>query len=213
MKKVLFSIAAVAIVATSFTSCKKGENDPGISLKSRKGRLKGEWALSAKEVVHTENHSGTITTITTTATATTMTVVTASGSLSSTDEYDYTEKWTVEKDGSFTQEMVSTLKSSGGTAVPTPVAITTTNKGSWAFLGKSKAAEQKKKESLVAYVSETVITGSGTTQTDKWTGWTDGTVMVIDQLKSKELIIKWDDSETDDHGSHANAGTATYTKS
>ncbi len=213
MKKVLFSIAAVAIVATSLTSCKKGENDPALSLKSRKGRLKGEWALSAKEVTHTHTSGGATTTTTTTATATTMTVVTASGGASSTDEYDYTEKWTVEKDGSYTQETVSTLKSSGGTQVPTPVAITTTNKGSWAFLGKSKSADQKKKESIVAYVSESTVTGSGTTLTDKWTGWVNGSVMVIDQLKSKELIVKWDDSESDATDTHTNVGTATYTKS
>lgn len=39
--------------AFSFQSCKRGENDPMISFKSRTARLKGDWKLSSKSAILT----------------------------------------------------------------------------------------------------------------------------------------------------------------
>jgi len=41
-------IIAALVVATAFTACKKGKEDPIISFKSRDTRLAGEWKLSAR---------------------------------------------------------------------------------------------------------------------------------------------------------------------
>ena len=51
MKNLLLILALVA----AFTSCKKGENDPFLSLKSRKGRLAGDWIV--KSATYTLNDS------------------------------------------------------------------------------------------------------------------------------------------------------------
>lgn len=56
MKNTLkFSVAALAlaIAVVSFNGCKKGEEDPGISFKSRKGRVAGDWTLSAMDITVT----------------------------------------------------------------------------------------------------------------------------------------------------------------
>lgn len=47
MKKITLSAIAVLTLAFSITSCKKGENDPALSLKSRKSRVAGEWNVTS----------------------------------------------------------------------------------------------------------------------------------------------------------------------
>ncbi|PLX03121.1 MAG: hypothetical protein C0594_10950 [Marinilabiliales bacterium] len=46
MKKLLSIALCVALAIPFFNSCKKGEEDPFLSLKSRKGRLAGEWTVT-----------------------------------------------------------------------------------------------------------------------------------------------------------------------
>ena len=45
INKIIMLVFALALIATSFQSCKKGEEDPAISLRSRTARLKGKWEL------------------------------------------------------------------------------------------------------------------------------------------------------------------------
>jgi hypothetical protein len=45
MKKVFLVMLAALIVIPAFQSCKKGENDPAISFRSRDARLIGNWKL------------------------------------------------------------------------------------------------------------------------------------------------------------------------
>lgn len=47
MKKLTKSVLAILVVASSITACKKGEDDPFLSLRSRDARLMGEWKLTA----------------------------------------------------------------------------------------------------------------------------------------------------------------------
>jgi hypothetical protein len=49
MKKLTQSVLAILVVASTITSCKKGEDDPTISLRSRDSRLVGEWTLTSME--------------------------------------------------------------------------------------------------------------------------------------------------------------------
>lgn len=56
MKKITLSALATLILAVSITSCKKGKEDPGFTLLSRKARVAGEWKITE----YTENSSSTI---------------------------------------------------------------------------------------------------------------------------------------------------------
>ena len=49
MKKLLLLGAAAMVLVANLSSCKKGENDPFLSLKSRKARLCGEWTVTKSE--------------------------------------------------------------------------------------------------------------------------------------------------------------------
>jgi hypothetical protein len=44
-KQSIYSAALILIIVLSFSNCKKGQDDPIISLKSRKARLTGVWTL------------------------------------------------------------------------------------------------------------------------------------------------------------------------
>ncbi len=74
--KFLGLVAMLFAVALSFTSCKKGENDPAVSFKSRTARLKGDWILGTKNV--------TVTTASTVGS--TLTSITVNGDYNGTEE-------------------------------------------------------------------------------------------------------------------------------
>jgi hypothetical protein len=49
MKKVTKSLIALLALAAVMPACKKGDEDPSISLRSRKGRVAGEWKVKSFE--------------------------------------------------------------------------------------------------------------------------------------------------------------------
>lgn len=71
MKKIVVSLAALALLSSAVTSCKKGDGDPFLSLKSRKARVAGEWKATKMEDKSNTTSSSTSggTTTTTSSTA------------------------------------------------------------------------------------------------------------------------------------------------
>ena len=65
MKKSLLALVAISVVASgTLSSCKKGENDPFLSLRTRKARLVSDWKLKDGHAtrVQQSNSSGVTTT-------------------------------------------------------------------------------------------------------------------------------------------------------
>jgi hypothetical protein len=59
MIKQNFKLAFVAILTLTFLAgCKKGENDPFLSLKSRNARITGTWKLTSQESTQTDTFDG-----------------------------------------------------------------------------------------------------------------------------------------------------------
>lgn len=196
MKNIIKSLALAAVVlvsGASFTACKKGENDPGISLKSRKGRFVGEWKVTAGV---TKNTSGAGTT-TTTYTETGVTYTTGGGSSTST----WSQTLTVEKDGTLT--MVENETPQGGNTT------TRTTKGRWMFAGKNKDAELKNKEAVIITPIEEVTTSGGASSTTSYTNPDFGMIWTIDQLKGDEMIVKYVTSTTS--GGNTNTSDVSWT--
>ena len=198
MKNIIKSLALAAVVlvsGASFTACKKGENDPALSLSSRKSRLVGEWTLSKGETKSTSGSSTTTTTYTETS------ATQSSGGASVT--FTYTEKMEIVKDGTYTSTVVVTNPGSS--------AETYTTKGRWSFLGKNKDAEYKNKEVLA--LMETSSSESGTTTCNCTTTESNpdyADLYEIDQLKSKEMIVKYKNTITGTGGSTTIEGSKTY---
>jgi len=199
IKKIAFMILVVAFAMPAFQSCKKGENDPFLSIKSRKARLKGVWNLSARSETRTQAQTGVSTTSVYTFNGTMMTVMSGGAS----NSYIYSEKITFNTDGTFTKE--ETSSSSGSTS-------NITIKGNWWFGKNNKEADYKNGEVVVLQITNVMIFGSGG-YSAAFTGADCPIIFfVIDQLKSKEMIVIEDGKDTDGTTSVSTSGTSTYVK-
>jgi len=218
MKKAILALAVMALVGGSFTSCKKGENDPFLSLKSRKGRITGEWNVSSGTTTITNSGSSSGS-ATRTYTSTTRTDVNASNGASNTDVFNYTQVLTIEKDGSFSMVVTDTKTSSGGVAIDAANQTTNTStiSGIWQFLKKSKEGEYKNKEAVsmttLSHTWTSVTNGTTTSGSITNTGFGGTTeVKAIDQLKNKEMILLTESSWSDGTDNQTTTGTITYEK-
>ncbi len=183
------SFALIAIAGlTALTGCKKGQNDPFLSLKSRKARISGEWVLSSGTVTDTYTTGGTTDTEISTYTGSS---ITTNGSTVS-----YTEKLTIEKDGTFESSIVQ----DGNTFTVT---------GNWFFSGKSKDAELKNKEAIIFSETQYVSTSGNTVSTSQYVGLYGDQMILIDQLKNKELIFSGSYTYSDTGG---DSGSYSYEK-
>lgn len=194
LKLSLLSLALVAV--GTFAGCKKGENDPGISLKSRKSRLTGEWKLTKGEAKSTSG--GNTTTVTFTETSATQ----VSGG--TTTNFTYSMEYKFEKDGTYTLNEVATYP--GGSPE------TTKEVGRWAFIGGNKSADYKNKEALLLSSTSRTYSGTGTCNCTFTDSNPDaGDIWEIDQLKGKEMVIKYKNTYTSPSGTDVNETSLTLT--
>jgi hypothetical protein len=202
MKKTLhITVAALIIASVAFTGCKKGEGDPFLSIKSRKARVAGDWKVTAG--------SGKIVNGTTSDTwtydGTTMTDVVVVGSSSPvTSTTSITMTFNFEKDGTYT--MVQTTQETTNTE-------TYTETGTWNFtagVGEDKCKDHLVLRTLVATTADSSPASSSTTT---YTGDNaPASIYYIYQLKSKEMILKWDGStQSGSSSASTNMGEFTLT--
>lgn len=198
------ALAAAVVLPTVFVGCKKGENDPFLSFRSRKGRVAGEWKVTEGSGTTTSSFGGSSYTSTWTYDGATRTE-TSGGSSSTSKE---TMNFTFDKDGTFTATMVGTE------TIDTDTYTTTENaSGTWNFTGG--VGETKNKSQIImattSYTSNTTPGGTATTQT--YTGSNAPTeIWDIDQLKNKEMIVKWAGSASSSGSSSSSEGTYTLTQ-
>jgi hypothetical protein len=104
MKKVLLMCAASLMMVATY-SCKKGENDPFLSLKSRDARIVGEWTLESQESTSTSTTSfdgDTYTSLTTTKfDGTVYTSTETADGETNTNTFSYSYKVNIMKDGTY----------------------------------------------------------------------------------------------------------------
>lgn len=169
-KLIYFAFAVIAIVGVStVTSCKKGENDPSLSLRSRKARITGEWKLAEGTYTNLNSSGGISTSSTTTYTGSTCS--------SNGNTYAYSETLTIDKDGTYEIAVVEDTD-------------VYTISGVWFFAGKVKDLDLKKKEAVVFNTQQYIEPGFSET----YSGLYGGEVLIIDQLKNKEIIFKGEHS-------------------
>ena len=164
MKKILIAVMALATLA----GCKKGENDPGISFRSRDARIVGEWKLSSYE--YSDETTTTIqSTTTVSSTKTTFsngsytTVKNPSSGGSDDSKYEYTLN--IEKGGKATLTVVETN--------PNGPNSTEVAEGDWYWLDADK---NKAKIALNVYVSGPIE-------------YFDGGFFDVDELRNKKLVL------------------------
>lgn len=229
--------AGALLLATP--SCKKGENDPFLSLSSRKARFSGDWDVTAKSSTSSTT-SGDWTSSSSTefdgTTQTTTTSVTNSGTTtSSTSTRTITsDNWVIEKDGTFSRSYDYTYTEEvedwgGFSTTTTTYTVTTTISGTWSFVGKAKG-EFANKERVVfnilasdATVNESweqrldsdnsLIDDGTSSDADAYT-YSHGEyvwAVNIDQLKGKEMIWVMESDGTASNSNTTGSTTTTTT--
>ncbi len=162
------AVIAAALIVPSFQSCKKGENDPGLSFSSRKARVAGEWTVSDMIMNNSfTDDDGDVSTSESTFSGMTETVVnTNEDGDKSTTVYTYSERMiTFEKDGnyseSWTRNKTSVEIDYADPSVTDPpitiledqldggIAESKTKSGTWSFLTADEAAHYKNKERII----------------------------------------------------------------
>jgi hypothetical protein len=186
MKKIEIALLMLLAIVLAMPACKKGTDDPFLSLRTRKARLVGEWKLKEGTVKQTDA-SGTTTRTFNGST------VTITGPLP-TQTIAHTETCTIKKDGTF-----ESVINNNGTI--------TTTEGAWYFGGKNKELNLKDEESVVFIF--TSVTSGNTISTYSGSSC-PMQIMVLDELKNKEMIIKVYGSELDS-GTFPNNTTTTIT--
>jgi len=191
MKKAKIISALIVFTLLSTTACKKGENDPVLSLKSRTSRLVGTWKLvngSETTIDYDAGDQETSTSVTTDDGAISTNVFTfqdQNGSVTNTSQsFTHTLEYTFEKDGSFNYSDVF----DGDSQI---------DKGYWYWSGKSKTQGLKKKEVVVITITET---NDG--QIDTYVGTAiniDGSFQ-LDRLTKKEMTLIIDQKRTKSNG-------------
>ncbi len=159
--------------------CKKGEDDPFLSFRTRTNRLTGEWKLKEAEIRVQESSSTKVISTNYSYSGTTMNVKVSESNLNSyVGAYRYSEEITFEKDGTYRQ----TVKSS------TDVYST---KGDWFWTNKNKNLELEKKEALILTVTEdsegAAYSGKSNYPQSIW---------VFKRLSNKEIIIELNNTQT-----------------
>lgn len=197
MKKTFVLLAGIIIGSLALEGCKKGENDPFLTLSSRRARLAGDWKMTKLEMTQTSTDaSGTDTYVYTSDGST----LTASMNGVASPAFAYTLSLTLDKKGAFTQ---TNTDASSGTAK------TYITGGQWFFAGKNKELELKKREAIIF----DVLTSTDPTGTDTYTGISADDIYVIDQLKSKEMIVVSENTaKYADGSSSTSKSTMTFTQ-
>lgn len=235
MKKISLAILAGTLM---FTSCKKGENDPSISLYSRKARVAGEWNVD--KIVSTTTETGTnagiayteVNTTTFDGTNFTNTSTNTSGSTSVTETVTgtiATNTMTFEKEGTFVQNQtyttVETEDLGGGDKIVTTTTHTDVYEGTWNFLGKVDEFKNKermvlnttKQSKITKYDVVSILFGntstySGTTtNTNTFADGENSQVWAIDRLAKKEMVVKGEIKNTDTNSTTTGSTTTTTT--
>lgn len=184
MKKTILFFSAVILSAIALDSCKKGADDPFISFRTRNGRLEGKWKLTKIAKTDVQTPSSTAVTTTTTFDGTIYTEsISSGGSLSATGTYEMT----IDKQGkvSWTSNYTQTAPVSGTAEV-------ITGAGHWQWL-----SDNKRKDNLIIDASGSLFGGG---------------LFYLDELKRKEMILKYNNSETKSGKLSSNDDTYTFTK-
>lgn len=188
MKKLLIVLLAVVLAVPAFQACKKGKNDPAISLKSRKARLVGEWRLE----------EGTIT-ITLGSNTQVITYNGSTASYSTGGSVSYTQTVTVNKDDTWESNEMND-------------GDLTVQEGQWYFMGDNKDNEIKNKECVGFVITRQTFTpAGGSASIYSASGVTPDFVWRLDKLSSKEIIVTFKYVETGST-TYSRTGTVTYTK-
>lgn len=169
------------ILLLQSVSCKKGENDPFLSCRSRKTRVVGEWLLSSGTIT---THSGTQ--IDSTLYNGSTYIEYLNGNII---QGVYTHRILFERKGSFTEEILSDN-------------VLEKIDGYWMFGARNKDAGMKSKETIIVFIQSDALIANGITTITTYSGTNYRSyAMKLDELKNEEMTLIYDGSTNNQNSS------------
>ncbi len=202
----------VLILATSLVSCKKGDNDPFLSLLSRKARLAGEWKLSSADFDFKTVDGDGATVTTTTYDGTDITETTDGDGKT----FAYSENITIDKDGTFTiyvEEEINYNQDQTGIQK-------ITMEGVWYFIDGINDTDIKDKERVEFFIQKLtdvhpsgdteIIESSGSIPVIQERGFSSIYIILLDRLANKEMTTIYDSEVVIDGETRTITGSKDY---
>jgi len=203
MKSILsLSFWVMVLVLLPLTACKKGDNDPFLSLRSRKNRVCGKWKLSKGKLMTSVTDNNVQTSSSRTAVYEEFQVTYTQMPGNTTWKNNRSEILTFDEDGSFTQTIIETPV--GSLSTQTQV------EGRWAFYGRNDKEELKNQEALsISVTSNTQTTGSTSTY------YTDeapitASIWRLEELRKDKMVVKYKNTVKDSGVFYVTEGDFTY---
>ena len=196
MKNIFQYIAIFALLGV-LTQCKKGEDDPFLSLRSRKARVAGDWHLTAGTKVSTNSGgggSGSTTTYNYTESSYTYNYV--SGAINTSTMGVYSLKYEFKRDGTFTK-----TETSGSNL--------TTKTGVWNFTAGVGKEYKNKQQITLTFLTSTYM-GSNSSNNYTYTGKDMDEAFSIKELRNKKMVLVQEYTSASSGGS-SNTFKAEYT--
>ncbi len=178
MKKLLVLVLLSGIV---FGACKKGENDPFISLKTRKARLSGEWKMTFMErTINDTLFTFDGTTVTKIYGGTTLGTYTSEYKLEFTKQGKYTITETLTYPENYFQEGTPSLT------------FKNFEEGIWNFTGGAGDTKNKSQLLLMPEREEQQLDGLSNIRITVHTNPVHGKAINLDMLKDKSMRWKYE---------------------
>ena len=214
MKKLFFLAAGVLFLSANLSSCKKGENDPTLSLRSRKARLTGEWTvtsingLNSQIYSNPDNPNNMISEYIYNGSTQTNTTKDGNGTVLGTSTSDeFTLTFSFKKDGTFTITQKETANS-----------IEMTSSGNWIFLNKNKNSKLKNKEAILLSMTSDNTINNGVSLLNTYSGLQgpNSLIFEIDELKNNQITfidesVQVDNTNTPTEGILTSTNKTIYT--
>jgi hypothetical protein len=182
MKLTLLLIISLAAL---FTGCKKGKDDPFLSLRSRKARVTGDWTVTSGTSTYVYSSGNYSRTSTFTYSETSYSYVHNENGIITTGGGSSKITMKFEKDGKFR----STNTGDGSTG---------TSEGTWNFT--DGIGDAKKKEQIVVRLSSGSNTGSTINTSYTYTGNETDITMNLKELRNKKMVIIMESGYTSSSG-------------
>lgn len=183
--KVSIKLLTLILLGTSllFTSCRKGEDDPFLSFRSRNARLSGKWELVESSKRYEQREDLKIIATTFKLNGGTMEVIQSQlGRPNLIGEFDYSERIEFDKDGTYDHE----IKEEGERYI---------NRGNWMWIHENEQEDVGDMEAIVLTITESNegYTYSGKTNPPQ-------SIWVFKRLSNKNLVVEIDQQYYDKNG-------------
>lgn len=203
MKTVFYKRVFLLLTFIGLFACKKGENDPFLSLRTRKSRLAGEWILTGITGKYVSRSNTAVTNSTTvfldgilTESSTTDFFIGNQSSVTNSTYGKYSYALSFGKDGTYSLKKELLFPSGNKKYV-------ITESGNWVFVGKSKNEDLKAKEAIQLLVKNANSVYYDDNQSNDISdvfitnldSYNSGEILYLDRLTNKELLVKVNSKE------------------